>query len=194
MVPSLKCIMHVLIYCNPFSVSIYQPFPVFVAIHQPPLVPLVFALCLALPCLRGPYTFPHTTARPCPTTTLVHPRQPRADQRFTVCDMRHMPSQPTELHMRNELFTSLPAPFTRCLALAAERLTTRNGCNIPNQDPKPAFQNETPSRNCTYCARGSVTISHKGHIMQCDQPPKRCSSYGRVGSLGMPSCWNYGCA
>ena len=109
-----------------FSVSIYQPFSVLVVIPQPstfnhqlpprsPCSPCPCIVCLPCFRLRGPHFLTSSTLhflplvpRPCPTTSL--PLQPRAPPRFTLCDIRTIFSADLHMHMRNEVFTSLPAP------------------------------------------------------------------------------------
>lgn len=135
-----------------FSVSIYQPFSVSVAILQPSTSPCSPCPCIvSLPCFRlRALVFSHhphcislsLVPRPCPTTSL--PLQPKAPP--TLHSMRHthyILSRPTYAHGKRGIFTSLPAPPSSGAwpwPWAAERLTTRNS-RFPNQVPKPAFQN-----------------------------------------------------
>lgn len=181
---AMCCVHQPFLVCVGLYLSI-SPFQRLLPSLGCPLFPLSFHCVLALPCLQGPffYRFAHRSSLPDHFWFIPYDNRGRR-QRLSLCDMRHMPSQPTYI-CETSYSPHLPAPFTRCLALAAERLTTRNGC-IPNQDPKPAISKPNTHVNLTKidCKALRQRIHLKGHTCGgCDQPKGRRSSYRRVGSF-----------
>ena len=173
MLASLKCIMDALIVSMQ-CVSIYQPFPVFVAIHQLlPLFPLSLHCVLALPCLRGS----HHTHSPTPPSSLP-------DHHFgTDTTTEGVPA----LHSMRHATYAL-APYTK----PAIHLTSRAlhavpglGCRTPNYSershsqsgPKARISKRNPSRK-----RNEICNKR---IAPEDLPP----SLTRVTS----SCCRFGC-
>lgn len=142
-----------------------------------PLVPLVLALCPCLASGSGPHFLTSSTLhflplvpRPCPTTSL--PLQPRATPRFTLCDIRTIFSADLHMHMRNEVFTSLPAPPLQAVPGLGCRTPNHSEQSLSQLGPKPRISKLKlkPHVNLTEivtsCATGFVTISHKGHPYQ----------------------------